>query len=128
MVQATSRQRTSNRLHLRDGAGSILWYVPHVVTGRSATNATLQLPKERNSHFQRLLDVFLPAGYPSSVTDDYIQYVPRLLKQVLGQTYLHMSSIVTLTDLDSCDQQVPNLRTQILTPLCDWPIDKHLLH
>lgn len=27
------------------------------------------------SYAQQLLDVFLPAGYPQSVTDDYIQYV-----------------------------------------------------
>ncbi|KAH7094733.1 vitamin B6 photo-protection and homoeostasis-domain-containing protein [Paraphoma chrysanthemicola] len=31
-------------------------------------------PKQMKSYAQRVLDVFLPAGYPQSVTDDYIQY------------------------------------------------------
>jgi hypothetical protein len=34
-----------------------------------------QLPRETKSYAQQLLDVFLPAGYPHSVTEDYIQYV-----------------------------------------------------
>ena len=38
-------------------------------------NGRLQLPTVRNGYVQQLFDVFLPAGYPSSVTDDYIQYV-----------------------------------------------------
>ncbi|KAF2799044.1 DUF647-domain-containing protein [Melanomma pulvis-pyrius CBS 109.77] len=32
------------------------------------------LPKVTKSYPQQLLDVFLPAGYPQSVTEDYIQY------------------------------------------------------
>jgi hypothetical protein len=33
----------------------------------------LKLPKHAKSYAQQLLDVFLPAGYPQSVTEDYIQ-------------------------------------------------------
>jgi hypothetical protein len=35
----------------------------------------LQRPRETKSHAQKVLDVFLPAGYPQSVSEDYIQYV-----------------------------------------------------
>lgn len=33
-----------------------------------------QHPRVTKSPAQRVLDVFLPAGYPHSVTEDYIQY------------------------------------------------------
>ncbi|KAF2178085.1 DUF647-domain-containing protein [Zopfia rhizophila CBS 207.26] len=32
------------------------------------------LPETTKGYWQQLLDVFLPAGYPQSVTEDYIQY------------------------------------------------------
>ena len=32
-----------------------------------------QWPTESKSYAQRLLDVFLPAGYPHTVTEDYMQ-------------------------------------------------------
>lgn len=34
-----------------------------------------QLPQQTKSYVQQLLDVFLPAGYPHSVTEDYTRYV-----------------------------------------------------
>lgn len=37
---------------------------------------SLKLPEDAKSFPQRLLDVFLPAGYPHSVTEDYLQYEP----------------------------------------------------
>jgi len=43
-----------------------------VLSASDSTNL-LQLPKETKSPWQRLLDVFLPAGYPHSVTDDYLE-------------------------------------------------------
>lgn len=32
------------------------------------------LPESAKSYWQQLLDVFLPAGYPQSVTEDYLEY------------------------------------------------------
>jgi hypothetical protein len=32
-----------------------------------------KLPKQTKSYLQQTLDIFLPAGYPLSVTEDYIQ-------------------------------------------------------
>lgn len=32
------------------------------------------LPERTKSYWQQLLDVFLPAGYPQSVTEDYLEY------------------------------------------------------
>lgn len=33
------------------------------------------LPERTKSYWQQLLDVFLPAGYPQSVTEDYLECV-----------------------------------------------------
>lgn len=38
-----------------------------------------QLPSKTKSYAQQALDVFLPAGYPHSVTEDYIQCVQQEL-------------------------------------------------
>jgi hypothetical protein len=38
----------------------------------SISNST-QAPQEKISVFERWMDVLLPAGYPNSVTDDYLQ-------------------------------------------------------
>ena len=35
----------------------------------------LQVPPTSKTSWQKVLDAFLPAGYPHSVTDDYIQFV-----------------------------------------------------
>lgn len=42
-----------------------------------------KLPKERTSLWANLLAVFLPAGYPHSVTDDYMWYVTYTEKKFL---------------------------------------------
>lgn len=41
-------------------------------TGQSTAD-TDQLPENPKNSWQRLLDVFLPAGYPHSVTEDYFE-------------------------------------------------------
>ncbi|KAF2004940.1 DUF647-domain-containing protein [Amniculicola lignicola CBS 123094] len=41
---------------------------------RKEGKARLDLPQETKSYAQQALDVFLPAGYPHSVTEDYIYY------------------------------------------------------
>lgn len=38
-----------------------------------------KLPKEKTSLWASLLAVFLPAGYPHSVTDDYMWYVTYII-------------------------------------------------
>lgn len=38
--------------------------------------------KETKSYVQQILDVFLPAGYPHSVTDDYIQCVHASARKI----------------------------------------------
>lgn len=42
---------------------------------RPSTDSRLQLPESGKTAWQRVLDVFLPAGYPQSVTEDYIECV-----------------------------------------------------
>jgi hypothetical protein len=34
----------------------------------------IQLPKNTHGRWTRLINVFLPAGYPNSVTDDYLEF------------------------------------------------------
>ncbi|KAF2117712.1 vitamin B6 photo-protection and homoeostasis-domain-containing protein [Lophiotrema nucula] len=60
----------------RDEAGNIVAsYVESRSEKReSSSRVDVILPKETKSYSQQLLDVFLPAGYPSSVTEDYIHY------------------------------------------------------
>lgn len=44
-------------------------------SARSGGANDAQRPQQTKSYAQQLLDVFLPAGYPHSVTKDYTQYV-----------------------------------------------------
>ncbi|KAF3036967.1 hypothetical protein E8E12_007957 [Didymella heteroderae] len=53
-----------------DEAGDVV--ATYVASGNSRVDVVL--PREKKSYSQRVLDVFLPAGYPQSVTEDYIQY------------------------------------------------------
>ncbi|KAH7125338.1 vitamin B6 photo-protection and homoeostasis-domain-containing protein [Dendryphion nanum] len=56
-----------------DDAGNVTAsYIESNAGGK--TRVDVILPKESKSYIQQILDVFLPAGYPQSVTDDYIQY------------------------------------------------------
>lgn len=41
----------------------------HVINGSS-----VQLPTIRKKPWRKVLDIFLPDGYPHSVTDDYAAY------------------------------------------------------
>ncbi len=45
---------------------------------RATTNARSKLPENTQQRWQSLLEVFLPAGYPHSVTEDYLEYVNYL--------------------------------------------------
>ncbi|KAL6707208.1 hypothetical protein ACN47E_004755 [Coniothyrium glycines] len=54
----------------RDEAGNIT--ATYVASGKYRVDVIL--PEASKSHVKQLLDVFLPAGFPQSVTDDYIQY------------------------------------------------------
>ncbi|KAF1928655.1 DUF647-domain-containing protein [Didymella exigua CBS 183.55] len=53
-----------------DEAGNVV--TTYIASGESRVDVVL--PRETKSYAQQLLDVFLPAGYPHSVTEDYIQY------------------------------------------------------
>ena len=48
-----------------------------------------KLPKEKTSLWASLLAVFLPAGYPHSVTDDYMWYVIYMDKIFLMLSLVH---------------------------------------
>lgn len=51
-----------------------LWVVSEILNAiAKQLTRCLQLPKRTKSPCQRALDVFLPAGYPHSVTDDYLE-------------------------------------------------------
>ncbi|KAF1849955.1 DUF647-domain-containing protein [Cucurbitaria berberidis CBS 394.84] len=54
----------------RDEAGNIT--TTYLASGGSRVDVIR--PKETKSYVQQVLDVFLPAGFPQSVTEDYIQY------------------------------------------------------
>ncbi|KAF9693860.1 hypothetical protein EKO04_008308 [Ascochyta lentis] len=54
----------------QDEAGTVT--STYIASGDSRVD--IILPKETKSYSQQILDVFLPAGYPQSVTEDYIQY------------------------------------------------------
>ncbi|KAF2269277.1 DUF647-domain-containing protein [Lojkania enalia] len=60
----------------RDEAGVVTAsYVESKSEKRSGgSRVDVILPAQTKSYAQQLLDVFLPAGYPQSVTEDYIQY------------------------------------------------------
>ncbi|KAF1960196.1 DUF647-domain-containing protein [Byssothecium circinans] len=59
----------------RDDAGNITsTFIESASSDRTARIDTV-LPAVSKSYTQQILDIFLPAGYPQSVTDDYIQYV-----------------------------------------------------
>ncbi|KAI5379889.1 hypothetical protein J4E82_001434 [Alternaria postmessia] len=55
----------------RDEAGNL---VLEYLAEAHGTRVDVIYPKEAKSYAQRLLGVFLPAGYPQSVTEDYIHY------------------------------------------------------
>ncbi|KAJ4988177.1 RUS1 family protein-like protein 1 [Stagonosporopsis vannaccii] len=64
----------SERLEIveQDEAGNVI--STYIASGEARVDVVL--PEESKTYAQQLLDVFLPAGYPHSVTDDYI-HQPR---------------------------------------------------
>ncbi|KAL5120508.1 hypothetical protein ACEQ8H_001526 [Pleosporales sp. CAS-2024a] len=54
----------------RDEAGSLT--TTYIVSGGGRID--VMKPEQRKSYAQLVLDVFLPAGYPQSVSEDYIRY------------------------------------------------------
>ncbi|PVI07790.1 DUF647-domain-containing protein [Periconia macrospinosa] len=58
----------------RDEAGNVTSTYIESASADSKSRVDIVLPTESKSRVQQLIDVFLPAGYPHSVTEDYIQY------------------------------------------------------
>ncbi|CAI6338579.1 unnamed protein product [Periconia digitata] len=58
----------------RDDAGNVTSTYIESTSSESKSRVDIVLPAESKGRVQRLMDVFLPAGYPQSVTEDYIQY------------------------------------------------------
>ncbi|KAL1383262.1 vitamin B6 photo-protection and homoeostasis-domain-containing protein [Phyllosticta capitalensis] len=54
-----------------DDAGNVI--TTYVESGDN-NRVDVILPEERKNVFQHTLDIFLPAGYPQSVTEDYLPY------------------------------------------------------
>ncbi|KAK0926625.1 hypothetical protein LTR91_002052 [Friedmanniomyces endolithicus] len=57
-----------------DGAGNVIATYVSSPTGSEQTCRIDIVEPTTKRPWQRLLDVFLPAGYPHSVTDDYLEY------------------------------------------------------
>ncbi|KAK6388159.1 hypothetical protein LTR65_008167 [Meristemomyces frigidus] len=58
-----------------DEAGNVTaTYISTPTDTKGTSRVDVILPEKTKSPWQRLLDVFLPAGFPHSVTDDYVQY------------------------------------------------------
>ncbi|KAI7718038.1 DUF647-domain-containing protein [Hortaea werneckii] len=58
-----------------DEAGNVTaTYVSSPENSEGMSRVDVILPEKTKSVGQRLLDVFLPVGYPHSVTDDYLEY------------------------------------------------------
>lgn len=68
---------TSKRLQLteRDEAGNITATYVQSSSGDDETKTRIDVipPRDGKSSAQKLLDVFMPAGYPHSVTGDYLE-------------------------------------------------------
>lgn len=57
-----------------DEAGAVTaTYVQSSSMGGGNSRVDVILPDQSKSPWQKVLDVFLPAGYPHSVTGDYLQ-------------------------------------------------------
>ncbi|KAI7712967.1 hypothetical protein KC353_g7878, partial [Hortaea werneckii] len=66
---------SENRLEFteHDEAGNVTTtYVSSPDDSKGMSRIDVILPEKTKSVGQRLLDVFLPVGYPHSVTDDYL--------------------------------------------------------
>ncbi|KAF2441804.1 DUF647-domain-containing protein [Karstenula rhodostoma CBS 690.94] len=58
----------------RDDAGNITVTFIESAAGKGRSRVDAVRSRESKSYAQQLLEVFLPAGYPHTVTEDYIQY------------------------------------------------------
>lgn len=56
-----------------DAGNTTATYVESTSTQDGSSRVDLILPKESRSPWRKVLDVFLPAGYPQSVTNDYLE-------------------------------------------------------
>ncbi|KAL5380295.1 hypothetical protein DPSP01_007870 [Paraphaeosphaeria sporulosa] len=67
---------SAGRLELseRDDAGHLTVTFIETAAGKGGSRVDAVRPRESKTYAQQLLEVFLPAGYPHTVTEDYIQY------------------------------------------------------
>ncbi|KAL5434081.1 hypothetical protein PMIN06_001660 [Paraphaeosphaeria minitans] len=89
-------------LHEHDDAGNLTVTLIESAAGKGRSRVDAVRPRESKSYAQRLFEVFLPAGYPHTVTEDYIQYVAP---DRCEAARLCTSPAVSPTDLDARDQQ-----------------------
>jgi len=73
-IQTNSVDRDSHNVTYveRDESGSIIAHYTHDTSSNTLVEAKVRTTQE--SYLQTLFDVFLPAGYPQSVTEDYLPY------------------------------------------------------
>ncbi|OCK81132.1 DUF647-domain-containing protein [Lepidopterella palustris CBS 459.81] len=58
-----------------DEAGNIVTtYIHSDTPDQKGSRVDVILPERAKGYWQQLLDIFLPAGYPQSVTEDYLEY------------------------------------------------------
>ncbi|KAF2759643.1 DUF647 domain protein [Pseudovirgaria hyperparasitica] len=57
-----------------DEAGKLTSTYVETINNEGKTRIDVIFPNDGKSPWQKLLDVFLPAGYPHSVTEDYLEY------------------------------------------------------
>ncbi|WPG98283.1 DUF647-domain-containing protein [Acrodontium crateriforme] len=77
----------------RDEAGNVTaTYIQSTSSNKTETTSRIDvlLPQTTKSIWQQTLDVFLPAGYPQSVTNDYLEY------QIYDSLQAFSSSIASL--------------------------------
>lgn len=64
----------ATRIVENDEAGNITaTYVETADSEEILSRIDVIYPRDSRALWQRVLDVFLPAGYPHSVTDDYLE-------------------------------------------------------
>jgi hypothetical protein len=69
LVAAYTQEKSANKLVIT------VWRSPSEAMHLISTSDFWQVPYSTSWTWQSLVDVFLPAGYPASVTDDYLAYV-----------------------------------------------------
>lgn len=64
---------SSKHLEITERDGSEAITTTYIASGEQFSRVDIIRPKEAKSWWQMALDVFLPAGFPHSVTDDYVE-------------------------------------------------------